>query len=137
MKTIIISIFLTIILLVNVVNANAYVNVEVDQKALQKRMCEVDYEAEWKDGKCHFSGRDKNFDEREYEFDLRDVGVYDGYAERNNLKEKQLKELVNSEYDVDRATMDYYCGTSEDYEENKEQCDKLYDLLKDNNDNDD
>ena len=33
--------------------------------------------------------------------------------------------------------MDYYCGTSEDYEENKEQCDKLYDLLKDNDDNDD
>ena len=64
MKTIIISIFLAIILLVNVVNANAYVNVEVDQKALQKRMCEVDYEAEWKDGKCHFSGKDKNFDER-------------------------------------------------------------------------
>jgi hypothetical protein len=60
---------------------------------------------------------------------LRDVGVYDDYAERNNLKEKQLKELVNKEYDVDRATMDYYCGTSEDYERNQEQCDKLYDML--------
>ena len=115
MNTIIISIFLAIMLLVNVVNANAYDNGEVDQKALQKRMCEVDYEAEWKDGKCHFSGKDKNFDEREYEFDLRDIGVYDDYAERNNLKEKQLKELVNSEYDIDRTTMDYYCGASGDY----------------------
>jgi hypothetical protein len=42
MKTIIISIFLAIVLLVNVVNANSYINREVDQQALQKRMCEVD-----------------------------------------------------------------------------------------------
>ena len=28
---------------------------------------------------------------REYEFDLRDVGVFDGYAERNNLKKNSLK----------------------------------------------
>ena len=94
MKMMISSIFLAIILLlVNVgnFNADAYVNVEVDQKEMQKMMCEGDYEAEWKDGKCHFSGKDKNFDEREYEFDLRDVGAYDGYAERNNLKENSLK----------------------------------------------
>ena len=33
--------------------------------------------------------------------------------------------------------MDYYCGASEDYEENKEQCDKLYDMLEEGNIEDD
>jgi hypothetical protein len=41
------------------------------------------------------------------------------YAERDNDKEHEL-----SERDV--AVL---CGASEDYEENKEQCDKLYDML--------
>jgi hypothetical protein len=42
------------------------------------------------------------------------------YAEKDDDKEDEL-----SERDV--AVL---CGASEDYEQNKEQCDKLYDMLK-------
>jgi hypothetical protein len=55
---------------------------------------------------------------------LKDEGVYEDYAERNNLKEKQLKEIDNE--DVNRDIVDYYCEASEDYVENKKKCDNLY-----------
>ena len=42
------------------------------------------------------------------------------YAERDN-EEDEL-----SKYDID-----VLCGASEDYERNQEQCDKLYDIVKD------
>jgi hypothetical protein len=97
-------------------------------KEIQKQMCIENYEADWKDGKCEFSGKDKNF-EREHEFDLADKGVYDSYSERNNLKEKYLKQLVNDEDSISRDNADYFCDALEDYEENKKACDKLYDKV--------
>ena len=90
----------------------------------QKQTCEVGYEAKWKDGKCEFS-KENRFDKYEYEDDLKDSGVYEDYAERNNLKEKYFKELNND--NVNRDIVDYYCDASEEYVENKKKCDKLYD----------
>ena len=48
------------------------------------------------------------------------------FAEKDNDNDKLSK------YDVD-----VLCDASEDYEENKEQCDKLYDMVKDDNEEDD
>jgi hypothetical protein len=109
-------------------------NNKEDKQAIQKEMCEVNYEAKWKDGECQFPYQKGPVNERlEYQEDLADVdkGVYDDYAERNNLKEKQLKQLVNDddENNINRENVDYFCDASEDYEANKKSCDKLYDKV--------
>jgi hypothetical protein len=102
------------------------------QKTEQKEMCVDNYEAKWKDGKCHFDEASKKGPvnhELEYEDDLKDSGVYEDYSERNNLKEKYLKELVNDDDNINRENADYFCDASEDYVDNKKNCDKLYDKV--------
>jgi hypothetical protein len=52
------------------------------------------------------------------------------FAEKQTLHDSENPPLTREEVDI-------FCDASEDYEENKEQCDKLYDMVKDDDDDDD
>ena len=47
------------------------------------------------------------------------------------------KHCMSENPPLTREEVDLFCDASEDYEENKEQCDKLYDMVKDDDDEDD
>jgi hypothetical protein len=100
-----------------------------DKQKLQKEMCEVNYEAKWKDGKCHFSkaGTTEYNDEGEYLADLRDTdpAARDDYVERQEEKAAQEDALCDDE---DADTTDVKKCMSEDrlqqaaFNIDKEEC---------------
>lgn len=47
------------------------------------------------------------------------------------------KHCMSENPPLTREEVDIFCDASEDYEENKEQCDKLYDMVKDDDEDDD
>ena len=56
-----------------------------DKQSIQKEMCEVNYEAKWKDGECQFPYQNGPVNDRlEYEEDMMDKGkgIYEDYAQR-------------------------------------------------------
>lgn len=60
--------------------------------------------------------------------------------QRKGGKEVSELQIVYTEKDDDKELSDYdvdvLCDASEDYEAHKEQCDKLYDMVEDEDDDD-
>lgn len=97
-----------------------------EKEEVQKQMCVDNYEAEWKDGKCHF-GPDNGLvsDEVEYEADLGDKGLWDDYADRTYDKDdwkkaaKYMEELYEEPQFEDKipSTIITDREVNEDFEE--------------------
>ena len=108
------------------------VEATTDLKEIQKEMCEVNYEADWKDGKCHFSvaGTTEYNDEGEYLADLRDTNqeARDDYVERQ--EERAADEDAKCD-DEDADTTDVKECMSEKREQqashnyDKESCEQV------------
>ena len=100
-------------------------SVEASTTQTPKELCEVSWEGKWKDGECHFSGKDKSFEENEYGYDLAEL---EQEAKPHFLTEGyDWDEFYDDE--ISRESVEEECDASEDYEANKKACKKAYDLI--------
>lgn len=82
--------------------------VYADLKDEKKEICSG-YGGDWKDNDC------KMENENVYSEYLKDV--------------REAEEEISADEDINRYDVDVLCDASEDYEAHKEQCDKLYDMV--------
>ena len=97
-----------------------------------KEWC-FDYGGEWNDDdKCEFNNERDESDYEDYICNKDNSEVkYPTVCYYENTKDDKQEDEDNNKADDQLTVRDIavLCGASEDYEENKEQCDKLYDML--------